>query len=58
MSASERVREYLRQSNLKIDKTVIIHSVWSDAKAEMAHLSVADLEEVLEIAEQYEMLCD
>lgn len=59
MSATERVREYLRQRKLQNkDLGNVIHGCFTDPKAEMADLTIDDLEDVLEIAEQYESLCD
>lgn len=58
-NATERVREYLRQRKLlSKDLGSVIHGVFSDPEAGMADLTIGDLEDVLEIAEQYEMLCD
>ena len=58
MSASERVAEYLRQRKRQKDLGTEIHNIWSDPKAEMAGLTIPDLEEVLELAQQYEDLCE
>jgi hypothetical protein len=55
---TERVREYLRQSKRLQDTGGVIHSVHTDPESEAVSLTVSDLEDVLEIAEQYEMLCD
>jgi hypothetical protein len=55
---SERVREYLRQRKMHNNSGDIIHGTWTDPVAEMADLTISDLEEVLELAEQYERLCD
>ena len=55
---TERVREYLRQRKLHNNSGEIIHGTWTDPHAEMADLTIPDLEDVLELAEQYESLCD
>jgi len=56
---TERVREYLRQRKLQNkDLGTAIHVVWFDPDADLAALTIDDLEDVLEIAEQYESLCD
>lgn len=59
MSSTERVAEYLRQRKLlSKDLGNVIHGVFSDPQAEMADLTIDDLEDVLDIAQQYERLCD
>lgn len=59
MSATERVAEYLRQRKLQNkDLGNVIHGCFTDPKAEMADLTIPDLEEILELAEQYEDLAD
>jgi hypothetical protein len=56
---NERVREYLRQRKLQNkDLGNVIHGVFTDPKAEMADLTIDDLEVVLESADRYEDLCD
>lgn len=57
--ATERVREYLRQRKRQNkDLGNVIHGVFTDPNADMADLTIPDLEEVLELAEQYEDLAD
>jgi hypothetical protein len=56
---TDRVREYLRQRKLQNkDLGQKIHVIWSDPAAEMADLTIPDLEDVLELADRYENLCD
>ena len=57
--ATERVREYLRQRKRQNkDLGNVILGVFTDPNADMADLTIPDLEEVLELAEQYEDLAD
>lgn len=58
MSSTGNVAEFLRQLKLKRDQGEVIQGVWTDPKVEMVELTVTDLEEVLELAEQYEGLCE
>ena len=51
MSARERVREYLRQRKLQNkDLGTVIHGVFTDPNAEMADLTIEDVEELMRLA--------
>lgn len=55
----ERVAEYVRQRKMQNkDLGNVIHGVYFDPAAEMADLTLPDLEDILELAERYEDLAD
>lgn len=57
MSARKRIEEYLRQRKMQNkDLGEVIHGVFADPEAELANLTISDLEEVVELAWQYEDL--